>query len=260
MEEAKPEEVLIRKNYKMVLEYDGTDYSGWQTQKDMTGGRTIQQELELHLTRLALTEVKVICSGRTDAGVHALGQVISFKAAFPWDEKRLMYSLNSMLPPSIAARSVEVMDDSFNALGNAKWKRYRYMIENHRLRSPLKSRYAWWMPVNMDMERMRRAAEQLVGTHDFSSFKGKACDVKHFVRTIRSVSLEKDESGMIIFEIVGEGFLRHMVRIIVGTLVEIGRGKLQVEDMRAIIDAQDRQRAGRTAPAHGLCLVEVGYE
>lgn len=244
---------------KMVIEYDGTEYSGWQTQEGKTGGPTIQDVLERMLSRVAAERVRVLCSGRTDAGVHALGQVCSVKGSFRYDNERLIHSLNSMLPRDIAIKSIETVDDSFHPIKDAKWKRYRYRLTTSKIPSPHLARTCWWMPVEIDIERMRRAATYIIGKQDFSSFRASGSCAKTSVRNILSLDIDTTEDGLVVFEIVGEGFLKYMVRIIVGTLFEVGRGRFEVDDMKKIIDARDRREAGPTAPARGLFMVEVGY-
>ena len=248
------------RNLKMVVEYDGTDYSGWQTQEDKTGGPTIQQAIEKCLSRLAVEKVRINCAGRTDAGVHALGQVFNVVARFRYDNDRLMHSLNSMLPRDIAVKSIEEMDERFHPRINALWKRYRYHIYTNPIPSPHLARTSWWMPVPMDIDLMNKGARVFVGEHNFRSFMAKGSSAKSFVRKVISCNLTKEENGMITLEIVGEGFLKYMVRIIAGTLVDVGRGRFKVEDIEKIINAKDRRKAGPTAAARGLFLVEVGFE
>lgn len=252
-------EPVETRTLKLVVEYDGTEYSGWQTQEGKTGGATIQDVLERMLSRVAVERVRVLCAGRTDAGVHALGQVCSVKGGFRYDNERLIHSLNSMLPRDIAIRSIETVDDSFHPIRDAKWKRYRYRLTTSKIPSPHLARTCWWMPVEVDIGRMREACKALIGEHDFSSFRARGSCAKSSVRNILSLDVETTEDGLIVFEIVGEGFLKYMVRIIAGTLFEVGRGRFEVEDMEKIIDARDRTKAGPTAPARGLFMVEVGY-
>ncbi|MDH5543108.1 MAG: tRNA pseudouridine(38-40) synthase TruA [Nitrospinota bacterium] len=247
------------RNLKMIVEYDGTEYSGWQTQEDKTGGPTLQQVLERCLSRLAVKNVRINCAGRTDAGVHALGQVFNVIAAFRYDNNRLLHSLNSMLPRDIAIKSIEEMENGFHPRRDALWKRYRYQIYTNPVPSPHLARTSWWMPVSMDVALMNEAAKKIVGEHNFRSFMARGSTAKSFVRSVISCNLSRSENGMITLEIVGEGFLKYMVRIIAGTLVEVGRGRFRVEDMEKIIEARDRRKAGPTAPPRGLFLVEVGY-
>ncbi len=244
------------RNIKMVVEYDGTAYAGWQVQAN---GVTVQEKLERILSELACKKVHAIASGRTDAGVHALGQVFNVIGPFPVDNERLMQILNSRLPNDISIKFVEAVSMEFHSIRDAKWKRYRYYIYNNKMPSVWKARTSWFMPVEMDIGLMQSVAGELIGLHDFTSFKGKNSAAKTSERNIISSELRKEDDGMIVFEIVGEGFLKYMVRNIVGTLVDIGRGYLKPDDMKRILKAKDRTKAGVTAPPHGLFLVEVSY-
>jgi len=245
------------RNVKMVVEYDGTNYAGWQSQ---TNALAIQDVIEPKLSMLACRKVHITASGRTDAGVHALGQVFNVKAPFPVDDDRLMRILNSRLPNDISIKSAETVPMDFHSIRDAVSKKYRYFLYNSRDPSAWLARTSWFFPAKLDMDRMREAVRYFVGRHDFTSFMGKNSSVKTTVRNILSFDIAKDERGMIIFEIVGEGFLRHMVRNIVGTLTDVGRWRMAPDDIPKLIEKRDRTKAGPTAAARGLFLVEVNYK
>jgi len=240
----------------MVLEYDGTNYCGFQVQKN---GVTIQSVLEKSFAKILGKRVPIIASGRTDAGVHAVGHVFNIKAAFPMDDRQLLMGINSILPNDIAVKSAQTVDNGFHARKDAKWKKYRYVIINSKVPSPLQARTTWRVPVPLDVKSMQKAAAYLVGEHDFRSFMGKRSSVKTTVRNIISLSVKKTGERIVV-EVVANGFLKYMVRIIVGTLFEVGKGSLSPADIKKIVEANARASAGPTAPPHGLCLIEVGYE
>jgi len=244
------------RNVKMVLEYDGTNYCGFQTQKN---GVTIQSVLEKSFAKILGKRVPIIASGRTDAGVHAVGHVFNIKAEFPMDDGRLLMGINSILPNDIAVKSAKTVDNSFHARKDAKWKKYRYVIINSKVPSPLQARTSWRVPVPLDVKSMQKAAAYLLGEHDFFSFMGKRSSVKTTVRNIISLTVKKTGERIVV-EIAANGFLKYMVRIIIGTLVEVGKGSFTPADIKKILKAKNRNVAGPTAPPHGLCLVEVSYE
>lgn len=240
---------------KMVLEYDGAAYAGFQAQKK---DKTVQSVLEAALMKMMGERVPIVASGRTDAGVHAWAQPVSARAHFPTDDANMLKALNSMLPHDVAVKSLETVPLDFNARRDAKWKHYRYVINNAKIRSPLRDRQAWHVPARLDLAEMRAAAAVLVGEHDFTTFMGSNSSVKTTVRNIISAELKR-HGDLITLDITGNGFLRQMVRNIAGTLVEIGRGRMKADDMKTMLKAKDRKKAGRTAPAHALFLMEVGY-
>ncbi|NLM59369.1 MAG: tRNA pseudouridine(38-40) synthase TruA [Clostridium sp.] len=243
------------KNIKLIIEYDGTNYHGWQTQEN---ARTVQDVIEKALEDLTGEKIALIGSSRTDFGVHALGQVANFitNSTIPGD--RFCYALNRILPEDIVIReSCEVSLD-FHARFQAKGKKYRYIIYNSRFPSAMLRKRAYHVSYNLDAEGMKKAASYFTGTHDFFTFMATGSSVKTTVRTITGVSLEKKDN-ILEFEICGNGFLYNMVRIIAGTLVEVGMGRIKADDIPDIIKSKDRKKAGRTAPAHGLYLVEVYY-
>jgi tRNA pseudouridine38-40 synthase len=250
----------------MLIQYDGTDYSGWQVQPK---GVTIQGLLEEYLNKITGEEVTVIAAGRTDAGVHALGQCACFKTTSLLTPEGLRDALNAHLPPDIRITLAEEADDSFNARFSATGKSYVYIISTSRIISPFLRRYLWRLPYSLNLDAMRYAAMQLTGTHDFSAFRGSGCGAKTAVRTISSASLEKKEAiefmtlrmegDFIIFRFEGDAFLRHMVRNMVGTLVDVGREKIEPADIVRILEAGDRKCAGPTAPPQGLFLERINY-
>ncbi len=250
----------------MLIQYDGTDYSGWQVQPI---GVTIQGLLEESLAVITGERVEVIAAGRTDAGVHALGQCANFKTASLLAPGVLRDALNAHLPPDIRIMRAEEADESFNARFSATGKSYVYIISTGRIISPFLNRYLWRLPYSLNLDAMRAAAVHLTGTHDFSAFRGSGCGAKTSVRTISSASIDaktaiefmtlKMEGDFIIFRFEGDAFLRHMVRNMVGTLVDVGRGKIEPADIARILDTCDRKCAGPTAPAQGLFLERINY-
>ncbi len=241
----------------LTLEYDGTRYAGWQSQNK--GERTIQDTLEKAVTTILGHRVPAVASGRTDSGVHALAQPVSIKGHFPMNDDALVRALNSLLPDDIAVKNAKTVDDSFHAIQDAKQKTYRYVIHNSRERNPLGLRYSWHVIQKLNSADMRRGAEPLLGEHDFASFMAANSQVKSSVRRIIAVDIGR-KGDTITIEITANGFLRQMVRNIVGTLVEIGRGRMEPDEMKKILMAKDRRKAGPTAPAQGLVLVNVEYQ
>lgn len=245
------------RNFRMVLEFDGTQYKGWQRQKN---GLSIQQVLEEKLAILTGEAVKVIGSGRTDAGVHALGQVAHFKTSSQIPEINLRNGLNSLLPADIAVRDLVEADPAFHARIDVRSKIYLYRICNQPTRSPLFRNYAWIIYQPLNLAAMAEAARYLKGTHDFTSFSTVHTDVISFVRTIMDIRVIGDDKGFINIFIEADGFLRYMVRTIAGTLVDVGKGRLQPERIADVLEARDRNMAGMTAPPQGLFLKEVKYK
>ncbi len=243
------------RNVKVVVEYDGTDYFGFQYQPRVP---TIQGELEKVLSKIVKEDVTVYGSGRTDAGVHALGQVINFRTNGTIPIDRLCIAMNSLLPKDISAKSAEEVDLDFHARYSAKSRLYRYSILNRELRSALSGRYNWHVNQPLDIEAMRIGARYLIGVNDFTSFSCASNEDKCNVREMMSVEIKR-ECEIVIIELRANAFLRSMVRVIVGTLVEVGLGRRPSHSIRDILEAKDRGGAGKTAPACGLCLVEVEY-
>jgi len=238
-----------------VVGYDGTDYSGFQVQPDQT---TIQGEIEAALERITGEEIQIHGSGRTDAGVHARGQVIHFdtNSQIPMDKWRLV--LNNQLPDAIVIRSVEEAPESFHARFDVQVKEYRYCIDNSPVADVFRHRYADHIRFPLDVEAMQQAARHLVGEHDFTSFCSAKTFVEDKVRTVYGLTVER-RGDEVWVTCRGNGFLYNMVRIIVGTLVEVGQGKRTAEELADILAACDRERAGKTAPAKGLTMWEVVY-
>ena len=244
------------RNFKMTVEYDGTAYCGWQRQEN---GISIQQKLEEAIKLITGQKIAVIGSGRTDAGVHALNQVGSFKCSTKLPVNKIFMGMNSVLPPDIVVKELEEMTDDFHALRDVISKIYIYKICNQRLRPALGRNYFWHVRYPLDLVRMKKASKYLIGTHDFSCFCATGTDVKDRVRTIIGIDIRTCDEGLIEIKVESRGFLKYMVRNIIGTLVEVGRGKREPEEMKAIIESRNRNIAGATAPACGLFLKEVKY-
>ncbi|MGG4450839.1 tRNA pseudouridine(38-40) synthase TruA [Brevibacillus porteri] len=243
------------KRLRCVLAYDGTDFSGFQVQPDQV---TVQGEIEAALNRVTGEDIQVFGSGRTDAGVHARGQVIHFDTSsnIPMDKWRFV--LNNQLPDSIVIRTVEEVDASFHARFDVQVKEYRYCIDNTPVADVFRHRYADHVRFPLDVDAMQQAAHYLVGEHDFTSFCSAKTYVEDKVRTVYGVAVEKSGDEVWV-TCRGNGFLYNMVRIIVGTLVEVGQGKRNPAELREILAACDREKAGKTAPAKGLIMWEVVY-
>ncbi|MFS0784239.1 tRNA pseudouridine(38-40) synthase TruA [Bacillus sp. 1P06AnD] len=240
---------------KCTISYDGSGFSGYQVQLEK---RTVQRELERVLAIMHKREIRVTASGRTDAGVHAIGQVIHFDSELDIPPERWIKAMNTMLPGDIAVNTVEFVDDGFHARFNPKGKEYRYIVDISDVRNPLARHYRYHYPYPLDVERIRKSFPYVVGTHDFTSFCAANTDVKDKVRTIHHLEC-KVEGNELMFIFRGNGFLYNMVRILAGTFIEIGSGKREPEEMKEMIDKKDRSAAGKTAPAQGLYLWEVVY-
>ena len=240
---------------RLVVEYDGGDFCGWQRQDN---GPSIQAELERALHELTSEDHFVRGAGRTDAGVHALGQVAHTDTTRTITQRGFHLGLNSKLPRTITVRSVEEVPQSFDARLSAQRKLYRYTIWNDPVRSSLRDRHTWHLRPQLDVERMQAAAQALVGRHDFAAFRAADCGRDTTTRTLHRLEVKR-EGGIVTIEVEGDAFLKNMVRIIAGTLSYVGDGRLAPEGIASIRDGLDRKRAGITAPAHGLCLVRVDY-
>jgi len=241
--------------FKLTIEYDGTGYHGWQVQPGMS---TIQGVLEHAMERIIGTHVHVKGAGRTDAGVHATGQVASLRADFRYPPDILQRALTSLLPPDIVVTRVEGAPDGFDAQHWAQWKRYRYTLLTRPYPSALERRYTLFVPRPLRIDAMAEAAEVLIGRHDFTSFQAAKSSVDHPIRRVFATQF-RQQGDHLFFEIVANGFLRHMIRIMMGTLLDVGRGKLEPDDVKAILEARDRKQASKTLSPHALCLLEVGY-
>jgi len=244
------------RNFKMIVEYDGTAYSGWQRQEN---GLTIQQALEEAIQLITGEKTVVIGSGRTDAGVHALNQVAHFKSNSALPANKIYRGVNSVLPPDIVVKKLEEVADNFHALRDVKSKVYIYKICNQPLSPALGRNYFWHVRQPLNILKMKKASKFLIGTHDFSCFCATGTDVKDRVRTILNINIDTIDDGFIEVKIESRGFLKYMVRNIIGTLVEVGHDKRKPEEMRKIIESKNRKIAGVTAPACGLFLKEVKY-
>lgn len=246
--------------FRFVLEYDGTDFAGWQAQA--TGARTVQGVLEEAIRRVTGEAVRVVGAGRTDAGVHAEGQLASATIETRLTAQTLARALNAVLPADLAVACASEADADFHALRCAHGKLYRYRIWNGPVRSPLRERTYAWVRAPLDLQAMGRAASAAVGRHDFAAFESRAREHDHragrsTVRTLRRLDVLGEPGAEVTVEVEGDGFLRYMVRSLVGTLIEVGRGVRPEGDLARILEGRDRRRAGPTAPARGLTLVRV---
>ena len=242
-------------NIKITIEYDGTHYHGWQVQPT---GETIQAVLERAISTFLRTPARIMGSGRTDAGVHALGQVANFFSEKEYGPYRIRRALNALTPDDITIKEVEIVADSFDARRDGQSRVYEYHILNRTTPSPFYLNRAWHLHGPLDMDAMRRAILCLLGEHDFSSFRAAGCDAAHPVRKVYRTLLEP-RGELLVYTIEATAFLRHMVRNIVGTLAEVGRGLRTPQSFMELLEARDRTKAGPTAPPHGLFLVEVKY-
>jgi tRNA pseudouridine38-40 synthase len=247
----------VARTYRLTLEYDGTGFEGWQVQPGER--RTVQGTVADALARVTGERARVVGSGRTDSGVHAEGQVASVRLAADLAPERLRAALNGVLPRDVAVRAVERAPDDFDARRHARGKLYRYAIWNASVRSPLHERYWLCLRRPLDVSATRRAAVDLAGTHDFASFQAAGSQVATTVRSLRRLEVEGEAGGPIILWFEGSGFLRHMVRNLVGTLLEVANGRRAADRMPALLAARDRRRAGPTALPHALTLIRVDY-
>lgn len=245
------------RNIKLLLEYDGANYHGWQSQAG-TGKPTIQDRLEEALGVVAKEPVKTVSSGRTDAGVHALGHVANFMTTSSLPSAAWTPALNHVLPPDIRILSSEDVPPDFHARYSARGKVYCYRILNRKPASALERGRVWHVERKLNAMAMRRAAEALLGRHDFTSFRSSGCGAKTAIRNIKRITIKKS-GDLIEIRVEADAFLMHMARNIVGTVVEAGLGRFSASDVRKILRAKDRTRAGKTAPACGLYLQEVHY-
>lgn len=243
-------------NFKIIIEYDGSNYHGWQRQKD---DRTIQQEIENALSTMTARQVFLNGSGRTDAGVHAFGQVANFLCETGLSAPVFQKGLNSILPDDIVIKDCRLVGEEFHARYDVKSKIYHYQILNRKLPSAIGRQYAWFIRRKLDAASMRTAISHIIGSHDFKSFEAAGSPRTHTTRNIMSADLIEHKDGSLIFKIEADGFLRYMVRNIVGTLVDVGLGKITPAKFNDILASKNRSNAGATAPAHGLFLMEVKY-
>lgn len=245
------------KNFKLVVEYDGTHFSGWQVQAD---ARTVQGEIEAAIAKMTRQQIRITGSGRTDAGVHALGQVANFRCETALTAEAFFKGLNSLLPADIVVKACEPVRKDFHARYDATGKTYHYRILNRFLPAAIGRRYAWHIRKTLDRSAMEAALGHIAGTHDFKAFENSGSPRSHTMRTVSQASIDPpDAEGYLTIKLSADGFLRYMVRNIVGTLVDIGLSKYPPDRMAEIRDAGDRSLAGATAPPHGLYLVSVDY-
>lgn len=245
------------RNIRLVVEYDGTSLHGWQRQAN---GATVQAHLESALAELLQHEVKVTGASRTDAGVHARGQVASFRTEKTIPVHGIRRGLNSLLPDSIAISDAADAPDDFHPRFSATGKHYRYTLLLRPDRSPRWRDRAWHISESLDLAAMRTGAAALLGEHDFGAFRAAGCTAKTTIRRIESIDIADPAEGLVAVDVRGNAFLRMMVRIVVGTLVDVGAGRFTPAQVAEILASTDRTKAGKTAPAHGLELVEVRYD
>ncbi|MDR4913128.1 MULTISPECIES: tRNA pseudouridine(38-40) synthase TruA [Bacillus] len=243
---------------KCTISYDGHLFNGYQVQP---GKRTVQDELEKALAVLHKSKdrIPVVSSGRTDSGVHAAGQVIHFDTPLSIPAERWPYALNALLPDDIAVKQAEIADDGFHARFSAAKKEYRYFVYTEKHPDVFKRHYAYHFSYRLNVQDMREAAKHLIGTHDFTSFCAAKTEVQDKVRTIYELDWTETADGLQM-RITGSGFLYNMVRIIAGTLLDVGIGKISPDKVKSMLEAKDREAAGRTAPGHGLYLWNVYYD
>lgn len=244
------------RNIKLTIEYDGKDFNGWQKQPNKLN---IQGEIERAIYNITKEEVDLIGSGRTDAGVHAFGQIANFKTNSNISIEKMAIAINSQLKNSIVVKKAEEVDERFHSRYNAKRKTYRYVINNTEYGSAIYRNLEYHFPIKLNVEKMQEAAKYFEGEHDFKAFKSSGTSGRNSVRTIYKAEVKTDGERILI-ELTGNGFLYNMVRIISGTLLDVGLGKIEPSEIEDIINSKDRTKAGKTLPAHGLYLVKVNYE
>lgn len=243
------------RNIKLVIEYDGKSFNGWQKQPNKLN---IQGEIEKAIGEITGEEIELIASGRTDAGVHSLGQVANFKTNSKIDIEKFPYAINSKLKKSIVIKSAEEVPERFHSRYSVHSKTYRYTINNSKFGTALYRDMEYHFPIKLDENKMQEAAKYFEGEHDFKAFKASGTSSKSSVRIIYKAIVKRQDDRVII-ELTGNGFLYNMVRIIAGTLIDVGIGKIEPEEIKNIIEEKDRKKAGKTLPARGLCLLEVQY-
>jgi tRNA pseudouridine38-40 synthase len=248
----------LTRNLKLTLEYDGTDFEGWQRQP--APARTVQQVVEDAIEEMTGVFSCLHGAGRTDSGVHARGQVANFRTGATIPLTGFLRGLNAILRQDAAVTDIEEVDERFDARHSAKGKRYVYRVWNGRTRSPLVDRFAWHRYHPLDLTAMREAAASLLGEHDFSAFRASDCSRKNPIRTVRKLEIEEARPGLVEIGIEATAFLKNMVRVIAGTLIEVGLGDRPPAEVAEILASGDRARAGKTAPARGLTLERVDYD
>jgi tRNA pseudouridine38-40 synthase len=246
----------MMKNFKITVEYDGTSYHGWQRQKNE---HTIQQEIERALLTMTGKKILLTASGRTDAGVHALGQVANFHCDTALSPQSFQNGINSLTKDDIVIISCDIVDENFHARFDAKSKTYHYKILNRTLPAAINRQFTWFIKKKLDLDAMGLALSHIIGTHDFKAFEGTGSPRSHRTRCIFKADILQHGKGQIVIQIEADGFLRFMVRNIVGTVVEVGLKKITADDFKKILLSKDRSRAGATAPPQGLFLMQVKY-
>lgn len=245
-------------NYKLTIEYDGTNYVGWQKQPDQPMG-SIEEVLQNAVYLLTKQDIKVTCAGRTDAGVHAIAQVINIVIEKEYRPFNLMMGLNSFLQKeNIGVVNCEIVEDNFHSRYDAKERHYRYIIVNRKSPLILDKNRAWHVARDINIDEMKKAASYLIGENDFSAFRDSECQSLSPIKTLNKINISSD-GNKIFVDVSAKSFLHHMVRNIVGTLVYMGTGKMQSDDMKAILESRDRTKSGPNAPAHGLYFLGVDY-
>ncbi|MDF0479180.1 tRNA pseudouridine(38-40) synthase TruA [Vagococcus sp. PNs007] len=245
------------KNIKLTIEYDGKRYLGWQRLGD--SDKTIQGKIEATLSKMTGEELEIVGSGRTDSGTHARGQVANFKTMSTMTPEKMMNYLNNTLPRDIVVTKVEEVPERFHARYNAAGKQYSYYVWNKETPSAIERNFSYHCSQSLDIKKMQAACDKLVGEHDFIGFSSLKKNKKSTVRTLNSITIDK-KGDLIQFKFIGEGFLYNMVRIMMGTILAIGSGEMELEVIDEVFDKKVRQTAGETVPAHGLFLDEVYYK
>ena len=243
------------RNIKLIIEYEGKKFGGWQKQPTKLN---IQGEIEQAIKEITGEEVELIASGRTDSGVHSLGQTANFKTNSNIEVEKIAYAINSKLKKSIVIKSAEEVEENFHARYNCKGKKYKYVINNSVQGTAIYRDLECHIPQKLNVEKMKKAIKHFEGEHDFKGFRASGTSSKSSVRTIYKAEVKQDDERITI-ELTGNGFMYNMVRIISGTIVDVGLGKIEPNEIPYIIESKDRTRAGKTLPAHGLYLVEVYY-
>ena len=245
------------RNIKLVIEYDGKEYNGWQKQPDKLN---IQGTIENAIERITGEQVDLMASGRTDRGVHALGQVANFKTNSNIPIEKFAIAINSNLKKSILIKSAEEVDERFHSRLTCKKKTYRYVINNSKYGTAIYRNLETHIPIKLNVEKMKKAIKFFEGEHDFKAFKASGTSSKSSVRTIYKAEIKEMPNERIWIELTGNGFLYNMIRIIAGTLVDVGLGKIEPEEIKNILESKNRENAGKTLPPQGLYLVNVQYE
>ena len=244
------------KNFKIIIEYDGTSYHGWQRQQNEY---TVQGEIEKALFTMTGKKIALTASGRTDAGVHALGQVANFNCDTDLSSQAFQNGLNSLTRDDIVIISCNIVDENFHSRFDAKSKTYNYRILNRDLPVAINRQYAWFIKKKLDLDAMQLSVRHIIGAHDFKAFEGAGSPRSHTTRRVFKAEIAEQGNGLIVIEIKADGFLRFMVRNIVGTLVDVGLGKITSDDFKEILLSKNRSMAGATAPPQGLFLMKVKY-